>query len=95
MCIGDLFGCRGVGVVFFNGHRETYYSQRVLPGYGLKIPGRHVASDGTIRDSSNYICVAAHLDEYSRGQVVQTSLGPGKVYDTGCAKGTIDLYTDW
>ena len=54
-----------------------------------------VASDGTIRDSSNYICVAAHLDEYSRGQVVQTSLGPGKVYDTGCAKGTIDLYTDW
>lgn len=84
-----------VGVVYFNGHRETYYSQRVLPGYGLKIPGRHVASDGTIRDSSNYICVAAHLDEYSRGQVVQTSLGPGKVYDTGCAKGTIDLYTDW
>ena len=76
-----------VGVVYFNGHRETYYSQRVLPGYGLKIPGRHVASDGTIRDSSNYICVAAHLDEYSRGQVVQTSLGPGKVYDTGCAKG--------
>ena len=84
-----------VGVVYFNGHRETYYSQRVLPGYGLKIPGRHVASDGTIRDSSNYICVAAHLDEYSRGQVVQTSHQPGKVYDTGCAKGTIDLYTDW
>lgn len=84
-----------VGVVYFNGHRETYYSQKVLPGYGLKIPGRHVASDGTIRDSSNYICVAANLSEYRRGQVVQTSLGPGKVYDTGCAKGTIDIYTDW
>lgn len=84
-----------VGVVYFNGHRETYYSQRVLPGTGLKIPGRHVASDGTVRDGSNYIVLAADLSEYSRGSIVQTSLGAGKVYDTGCPKGTIDIYTDW
>ena len=84
-----------VGVVYFNGHRETYYSQRVLPGYGLKIPGRHVASDGTVRDGSNYICVAANMSEYSKGDIVETSLGTGKVYDSGCAKGTIDIYTDW
>lgn len=84
-----------VGVVYFNGHRETYYSQRVLPGTGLKIPGRHVASDGTVRDGSNYIVLAADLSEYSRGSIVQTSLGAGKVYDTGCPRGTIDIYTDW
>lgn len=81
------------GVNYYNGHRETYYSQKVLPGGGLNIPGRHVASDGTIRDSDGYICVAS--SDYPKGTVVQTSLGAGKVYDTGCASGTIDLYTDW
>lgn len=81
------------GVNYYNGHRETYYSQKVLPGHGLKIPGRHVASDGTIRDSDGYICVAS--SDYPKGTVVQTSLGAGKVYDSGCASGTIDLYTDW
>ena len=81
------------GVNYFNGHRETYYSQKVLPGGGLKIPGRHIASDGTIRDADGYICVAS--SDYPKGTVVQTSLGAGKVYDTGCASGTIDIYTDW
>lgn len=81
------------GVVYYNGHRETYYSQKVLPGNGLKIPGRHVASDGTIRDENGYICVAS--SDLPKGTVVQTSLGPGKVYDSGCASGTIDLYTNW
>ena len=81
------------GVVYFDGHRETYYSQRVLPGGGLQIPGRHVAADGTIRDKDNYICVAS--SDLPWGTVVNTSLGPGKVYDSGCASGTIDIYTDW
>lgn len=81
------------GVVYFNGHRETYYSQKVLPGGGLNIPGRHVAEDGTIRDADGYICVAS--SDLAWGTVVETSLGPGKVYDSGCASGTIDIYTDW
>ncbi|MCD8109312.1 MAG: hypothetical protein LUE14_04330 [Clostridiales bacterium] len=82
------------GVVYFNGHRETYYSQRVLPGNGLNIPGRHVeASDGTVRDIDNYICVAS--SDLAKGTVVETSLGTGKVYDCGCASGTIDIYVDW
>lgn len=83
------------GVVYFNGHRETYYSQRVLPGGGLKIPGRHVADDGTIRDEDGYIVVAADLSYLPRYSTVMTSLGPAKVYDTGCAYGTIDIYVDW
>lgn len=81
------------GVVYFNGHRETYYSQKVLPGGGLNIPGRHVAEDGTIRDADGYICVAS--SDLPWGTIVETSLGTGKVYDCGCASGTIDIYTDW
>ncbi len=81
------------GVVYYNGHRETYYSQKVLPGGGLNIPGRHVASDGTIRDADGYICVAS--SDLPWGSIVETSLGTGKVYDCGCASGTIDIYTDW
>lgn len=84
-----------MGVKYFNGHRETWYSQRVLPGNGLNIPGRHVASDGTIRDKDGYIVLASDLSYAPRGTIIQTSLGLGKVYDTGCAYGTIDIYTDW
>ena len=81
------------GVNYFNGHRETWYSQKVLPGKGLKIPGRHVDSRGLVCDGDGYICVAS--SDYPKGTIVETSLGTGKVYDSGCASGTIDIYTNW
>lgn len=81
------------GVVYFNGHKETWYSQKVLPGGGLKIPGRHVDSRGLVCDGDGYICVAS--SDYKKGTIVETSLGTGKVYDSGCASGTIDIYTNW
>lgn len=83
------------GVLDFNGHHETFYDEKVLPGGALDIPGRHVASDGTIRDEDGYICVASDLNYLSRYSVLLTSLGPAKVYDTGCAYGTIDVYVNW
>lgn len=83
------------GEVQYNGHRETYYSQQVLPGEGLNIPGRHVAEDGTVRDSDGYICVAANESYLPYGSIVETSLGKAKVYDSGCDYGTIDIYTNW
>jgi len=83
------------GAIYFNGHRETYYSEKVLPGNGLSIPGRHVADDGTIRDENGYICVAADPGFLARGTVLITSLGPAKVYDCGCAYGTVDIYVNW
>ncbi len=83
------------GAMFYNGHRETYYSEKVLPGNGLNIPGRHVADDGTIRDIDGYICVAADPAYMAKGSVLITSLGPAKVYDSGCAYGTIDIYVNW
>ena len=81
------------GVVYYNGHRETWYSQKVLPGGGLKIPGRHVDSRGLVCDGDGYICVAS--SDLVKGTIVETSLGTGKVYDSGCASGTIDIYCDW
>ncbi len=84
---------RRKGVVWYHGHKETYYSQKVLKGSKLKIPGRHVASDGTVRDKNDFICVAS--GKYKKGTIVETSLGIGKVYDSGCARNTIDLYVNW
>lgn len=81
------------GVVYFNGHRETWYSERVLPGTGLKIPGRHTDEAGIVRDGDGYICVASM--DYPKGTVIETSLGTGKVYDVCGVSGTIDIYTNW
>lgn len=85
------------GVTYYNGHKETYYSQRVLPGKGLKSlnnNGRHVADDGTIRDGDGYIAVACNY--LPKGSEIMTSLGPGKVYDTGSMTGKwIDIYVNW
>lgn len=83
-----------MGVKMFNGHKETYYSETVLHGGGLDIPGRHVADDGTIRDGDGYICVAAATSYLAKGSTLLTSLGPAKVYDCGCAHGTIDIYVN-
>ena len=83
------------GVMWYGGHKETYYSENVLPGPALAIPDRHHGDDGTIRDADGYICVAADYSFLPYGSIVVTSLGPAKVYDTGCAWGTIDIYTCW
>lgn len=81
------------GVNYFNGHKETWYSERVLPGGGLDIPGRHTDENGLVRDEEGYICVAS--SDYPKGTIVETSLGTGKVYDCGCDSGIIDIYTNW
>ena len=88
---GGLTASAGV----YNGPsgKETYYSQKVLPGGGLNIPGRHVVADGTVRDADGYIVIAS--DNLSKGSVTETSLGTGKVYDTGVGHAGVDIYTNW
>ncbi len=83
------------GSIHYNGHRETWYSTNEAAGAttAVSIPGKHVADDGTIRDADGYVCVAS--SDHSFYEVVETSVGPGKVYDTGCSHGTIDVYTTW
>ena len=75
-------------------HKETFYSQKVLPWWALQIPWRHVAEDGTVRDKDWYICVAAnYLPKWSQ---IMTTLWPGKVYDTWKMEWKwIDIYVDW
>lgn len=86
---------RGGGRFSYNGHTETYYSQKMLPGGGLRIPGRHVRYDGVICDKDGYVCVASP-NSYDRSvrKVIDTSLGLGKAYDY-CPGGSVDIYTNW
>lgn len=81
------------GVVHWNDTRYTWYSQNVLPGGGLDIPGRHVGGDDFIYDDDEYIVIAS--SDHAYGTVVETPFGQGKVYDTGCDSGTIDVYTNY
>lgn len=81
-----------MGVVYDGGWRYTWYSEKVLPGSGLNIPGRW--SDGNfVRDGEGYICVAS--EDFAKGTVLETPWGTAKVYDCGCAHGTIDMYVSW
>ena len=77
----------------YTGLKETWYSQRVLPGRGLKIPGRHVNGEGFVCDGDGYICVASST--YPKGTIIETSRGMGKIYDSGCKEGILDIYTNW
>lgn len=85
---------KNIGVVYWNGWKWTWYSQRVLPGGGLRIPGRHVDDNGYVCDGNNYICLASSTLPY--GTVINTPFGKqGKIYDTGCATDTIDVYENF
>lgn len=81
------------GVVYSGGRRYTWYSQNVLSGGGLSIPGRHVGNGGLVMDKNCYVCVAS--SDHSRGTVLKTPYGLAKVYDCGCPYGTVDVYTNW
>ena len=85
--------------------QETYYDlnmSRVMAN-AARICGVKnyygVRSDGVKVDADGYVLVAANLDYYPRCSVVETSLGPGKVYDTGSFALTnpeqFDIATDW
>ena len=83
------------GVLYWGGWRWTWYSERVLPGGGLSIPGRHTESDtGFVCDGDGYICLAS--SSLSKGTIVDTPFGRlGKVYDCGCAADVLDVYVGW
>lgn len=83
-----------MGRLYWGDYQYTWYSENVLPGYGLSIEGRYTDADGFVCDGDGYICVAA--SSLSKGTIVDTPFGrQGKVYDTGCDWGVIDVYTGW
>lgn len=85
--------------------KETYYDlgmQRVMDYAAMYCgvaPTYSVREDGVKVDADGYVLVAANLSKYPRCSVVQTSVGAGKVYDTGEFAKTnpeqFDIATDW
>ena len=78
-----------------SGYSYTYYSENVLPGGGLNIPGRHVGDEGYVRDGDGNLCVAS--SDLPQGTVVSVPFGSGTavVYDSGCSSGVLDVYVSW
>ncbi len=80
--------------------QETYYDLNMsgVMGFCGK-SGYSVRQDGVKIDDEGYVIVAANLSRYPRCSVVETSLGLGRVYDTGTFATTnpeqFDLATDW
>ena len=86
---------RRTGRIWWNGWSWTYYSERILPGYGLRIPGRHTDALGYVRDGNGFLCLVS--DVHKRGTILETPFGGhGKVYDCGCGNNyTVDVYVGW
>ena len=81
-------------------HRETYYDLPMNVVIGACGGGGYtVREDGAKVDKDGYILVAANYGNYPKCSVVETSMGPGKVYDTGGFAVRhphgFDLATDW
>ncbi len=82
-------------------HRETYYDLPMNVVMGACGQGGlyTVRPDGAKVDAQGYIIIAANYARYPRCSIVETSLGPGKVYDTGGFAAVhpegFDLATDW
>lgn len=85
--------------------KETYYDLNMslvmqnAARYCGVAPVYTIREDGVKVDAEGYVLVAADLARYPRCSVVETSLGPGKVYDTGTFALSnpeqFDLATDW
>lgn len=82
-------------------HRETYYDlpMRIVMGNCGAGGYYTVREDGAKVDKDGYVIIAANLRNYPRCSVVETSIGLGKVYDTGgfavLHPHGYDLATDW
>lgn len=84
-----------LGVISWSGWNWTYYLMRQYPGStSTSCPGRWVNDEGFVCDPDGFVILAsADLAPYTE---VETPFGyMGKVYDTGCASGVLDVYTDW
>ena len=85
--------------------KETYYDLPMggVMGIAARVCGAAayytVRADGVKVDAEGYVLVAADLNRYPRCSVVETSLGLGRVYDTGSFTLSnpeqFDLATDW
>lgn len=86
-----------LGEIYDSDFCYKWYSQQVLPGDGLFIPGRYVDDEGYVRDEDGNLCVASN--RYPIGTQIEVPFGDGYavVYDTYEDEddSLIDVYTDW
>lgn len=85
--------------------QETYYDLNMSGVMGIAARECGVEAYYTVRedgvkvDADGYVLVAANLDNYPRCTVVETSVGLGRVYDTGGFAAVndeqFDIATDW
>lgn len=88
--VGNSF--QSDGVWQDENYRYTWYSSNVL--YHYRTPEWTAGSDGIYRDAEGYVVVAS--SDLPQGTVVDgTPFGACKVYDSGCASGTLDVYTNF
>ena len=82
-------------------HRETYYdlNMRVVMQSCGQGGYYSVRPDGAKVDGQGYVIIAANYSNYPKCSIVETSLGLGRVYDTGGFALRhpygFDLATDW
>ena len=88
--VGNSF--QSDGVWQDGNYRYTWYSSNVL--YHYRTPEWTAGADGIYRDADGYVVVAS--SDLPQGTVVEgTPFGACKVYDSGCASGTLDVYTNF
>ena len=79
--------------------QETFYDLDMSKVIHFCGSSYTVRADGVKVDQDGYVLVAANLSRYPRCSVVETSLGAGKVYDTGSFAAVnpeqFDIATDW
>lgn len=84
-----------MGELYDDEWRYTWYSENVLPGGGLDIPGRHVDGEGYVVDSEERLVAASEDIPYGTEIRVPFGSGVAVVRDCGCPSGTIDIYVSW
>ena len=88
--VGNSF--QSDGVWQDENYRYTWYSSNAL--YHYRTPEWTAGSDGIYRDAEGYVVVAS--SDHPQGTVIEsTPFGAAKVYDSGCASGTLDVYTNF
>ena len=87
---------RNVKRIKFGNHYEVWHSEKTDPKPKLVIPGRHVDTNGVIRDKSNYVVVSTTNDITAKGKRINTSLGMGKCYEIiPNQTKTVSIFTNW
>ncbi len=80
-----------VGVIEYDGRRETAYSSNVL--YHYRTSEWTADEQGFYHDADGRYVVAA--SDMPQGTVFQGSMGECIVLDSGCDAGVTDYYTNW